>query len=134
MAARVHAYVEEQKTRDPEYSVRKFSLECGWDGSHLGTVLRRMQLGKDQRGETLRTIAKQMGKPLSWLETGEMPEGYRLDEAPEWAVAVAAAIVRYKLDPALLAAMGASRLPYPPKHLDEHVLEKFMHFWRDAMR
>lgn len=71
IAARVRAWVDEHKAalqrEDPgaDYTVRQLSLACGWDGSHLGTVLRRLESGRDTRTETLRTIATQMGRPLA---------------------------------------------------------------------
>lgn len=74
IADRIRAYAEEQGI-----SPRALSLACGWDGSHLGTVLRRLDAGKDVRTATLDTIAATMGRPVTWLLTGETPEGARLD-------------------------------------------------------
>lgn len=132
IAARIRQHVEDVKAEISDYSVRKLSLECGWDGSHLGTVLRRLEAGKDVRAETLRTIATTIGRPVSWLETGIMPEGIRLADCKGWAEAAAAAMAETKgLDPAALEAVGNMRVPFEPKRLRGSVIGQLARVWMD---
>lgn len=132
IAARVRAWAEERAAADPGYSVRQLSIACGWDGSHLGTVLRRLENGRDVRTETLRTIATTMGRPVSWLESGVMPEGVLLGDLPGWTEAAAGAIERFRLDPAHVAAIGQMRVPVAPRRLDAHVVAQLARAWADA--
>jgi hypothetical protein len=133
IAARVRAWVDEQVKLDPSASVRQLSIACGWDGSHLGTVLRRLEVGKDVRTETLRTIATTIGRPFAWLETGEMPEGIRLADLPAWPEASAAALERHRdLTPEAVAAIGKMRVPELPKRFDAGVVAQLARAWADA--
>ncbi len=113
IADRIRAYAEEQGI-----SPRALSLACGWDGSHLGTVLRRLDAGKDVRTATLDTIAATMGRPVTWLLTGETPEGSRLDAHPGWSDADTVAAERYRIDADTLRAIGGWRLPEPLPAVD----------------
>lgn len=133
IAGRIRAHVAERKAEDPDYSVRKLSLSCGWDGSHLGTVLRRLEAGKDVRAETLRTIAMTIGRPVAWLETGTMPEGVLLKDCPGWKEAASAALAASRtLDPAAVEAVGHMRVPAPPRHLTGYVVAQMARAWMEA--
>lgn len=125
IADRVRAYVAERDAEirlgDPDaetFTVRKLSLLCGWDGSHLGTVLRRLDAGKDVRRATLETIATQMGRPEAWLTTGQMPPGFRLADAPGWDQSAAEARERFKVPAEAVDAIGQTYVPKAPRHLD----------------
>ncbi len=125
----MRAYCTEQGV-----SPRQLSLTAGWDGSHLGTVLRRLERGRDVETGTLTTIAKYMGRPFVWLVTGEMPEGVRLDGLPGWAAVAAEAVERFGLDPAAVAAVGAMCVPEAPKRLEAHTVAALARSWSDATR
>lgn len=132
IAARVRAWVDEQKEHDPAYSVRKLSLACEWDGSHLGTVLRRLEAGKDVRTETLRTIATGIGRPLSWLESGVMPEGVLVAELPGWPEASAGAVRDFRLTPEQVEEIGRMRVPFVPRRpLQPHNVAALARTWSD---
>ena len=133
IAGRVRTWVEERQRTEPDYSVRQLSIACGWDGSHLGTVLRRLELGRDTRTETLRTIATGMGKPLPWLETGIMPKGVRLDTLEGWEELAERAAKEGRVPREAIDRFGALSVEKLPANLTPFLLAKMARDWADAM-
>lgn len=117
IADRIEAYCKEHET-----TPRKLSLACGWDGSHLGTVLRRLRIGRDVRRETIITIAREMGRPREWLETGTMPEGIRVGDLPEWPALAEELATRLRVPPERITLIAESRLPMKPTNVAAFML------------
>jgi len=123
-AQRVEDYCKEHGI-----SVRQLSLQCGWDGSHLGTVLRRWRAGGDVRDATTETIAREMGVPPDYLRTGHMPAGIRVADLQEWPAVSAAIVKALKLSPESLALLADSRVPEKPDDV-EAFLFAFAQAWK----
>jgi hypothetical protein len=115
VADRIRAYVDERRKVEPSYSRRKLSVAAGLNSSQLTMILRRLDDGADIDAGILESIAKEMGRTLSWILTGKdaaPAHGVQLRDLPGWAKAAADARARYpRLTDQSIARLGAVIVP-----------------------
>lgn len=126
VADRIRAYVDERRKVEPSYSRRKLSVAAGLNSSQLTMILRRLDDGADIDAGILESIAKEMGRTLSWLLTGKdaaPAHGVQLRDLPGWAKAAADARARYpRLTDQSIARLGAVTVPAAPRSLEPSTL------------
>jgi transcriptional regulator with XRE-family HTH domain len=113
IAARVRARLAELKISESEASRR-----MGKTRTVLSTTLRSLDAGKSIHDDTKAQLEKLLGKPMSWILTGEEGPGVRLRDCAGWTALAALAQERFGFTDAQLALVGATTFGAPPKHMD----------------